>query len=206
MILPQARVEPDLLDPEVARRQREPAAVLDHDCPTGEPHRGAVEEEVDVAHRHLAVVEIEPAARRSPSAARSCPPGRRPGLRAMRGITSRTLDSARGEIAMRLMSGLPGLDVDRGVDVAGTRRVDDRPGLLPGRLERPAQVVVERQVLGLDLRSILSGGSPLGRSGPGSFWTRPLPVMTAWPFRPRMFLKIQRSGWSSSRPVRLRTG
>ena len=26
-------------------------------------------------------------------------------------------------------------------------------------------------------RSILSGGSPLGRSGPSSFWTRPLPVM-----------------------------
>ena len=102
----QARVEPDLLDPEFAHRQGEAAAVLDHHVSRGKLDRGAMEEEIDIVHDHLAVVEIKPAVNVLHSQLESSP-----GIETRLGrrwTTSRTLESRSGTIEIWLMSGRPG--------------------------------------------------------------------------------------------------
>ena len=62
--------------------------------------------------------------------------------------------------------GAAGNDVDPGLDVAGSHRVDGRPGLLPGWRQRLAEIVIERQVLSLDLQVDLERRIPVREHGP----------------------------------------
>ena len=79
---------------------------------------------------------------------------------------SRTPTRAAGTIEMWLTSGLPGAMWILASTSLEPDRVDDRPGLLPGRLQRLAELVVERQVLGLDLQVDLERGLAIGEVGP----------------------------------------
>ncbi len=117
---------------------------------------------------------------------------------------SRTLDSGSGSITIWVWSGRPGSTST----VALTSLAPD--GLIVRQVffHSPGSAWSSSWLNGRFRASsstcTFSGSSPLGSLPPGSFWTSPLAVMTAWPFRPRMPLKTQRSGCSSSRPVRLR--
>ncbi len=164
-MIAQARVQPDLLDPELANRQGEAAAVLDHHGSRVKLNRGAMEQEIDVAHGHLAVVKIKPAVNVLHTQLERCP-GIDTRLRRPRdhqtygGITP-------GHDRDVVNVGPAGLDVNAGRDIAGPGGVDDRPGLLPGRLQGLAQVVVEGQILGQDLQVDLQRRVAVWEIGPG---------------------------------------
>src|SRR5271165_2676144 len=163
----QVRVQPDLLDPEFAHRQGKAATVLDHHVSRGKLDRGAMEEEIDIVHDHLAVVEIKPAVNVLHSQLESSP-----GIETRLG---RAMDhQAHARIAKRhdrnmIDVGTARLDVNGSSDVAGSGRVNDRPGLLPGRLQRLAKVFVEGQILGLDLQVDLQWRLAVWEVGPGEF-------------------------------------